>query len=134
VGFRALILRHLLQIPYVKDLVKRLKRDPRLRRTCGYGERAPKEDHFSQMKRRIGAEGFRIIEAYLRRKALRLRASHAIALNKEVIGMRFYLLGLACNLQFVLDFRHARSAESGVFSFITVCPRAYAASENHLAT
>ena len=72
---RALMLRQLEQIPYVKDLVKRLKRDPCLREACGYGDKAPTEAHFSQMKRRIGAEGFRIIEAYLRREALRLRGS-----------------------------------------------------------
>ena len=72
---RALMLRQLLQIPYVKDLVKRLKRDPYLREACGYGDKTPTEAHFSQMKRRIGAEGFRIIEAYLRREALGLRVS-----------------------------------------------------------
>jgi hypothetical protein len=70
---RALVLRQLEQIPYVKDLVKRLKRNPYLRKMCGYGDRAPCEAHFSQMKKRIGAEGFRIIEAWLRREALRLR-------------------------------------------------------------
>jgi hypothetical protein len=70
---RALMLRQLEQIPYVKDLVKRLRRDPYLRQVCGYGEQAPCEAHFSQMKKRIGAEGFRIIEAWLRREALRLR-------------------------------------------------------------
>jgi hypothetical protein len=62
---RALMLRQLLQIPYVKDLVKRLRRSPCLRRICGYGERAPCEAHFTQMRKRIGAESFRIIEAYL---------------------------------------------------------------------
>ena len=69
------MLRQLLQIPYMKDLVKRLKRDPYLRKVCGYGEKAPIEAHFSQMKRRIGAEGFHIIEAHLRREALSLRCS-----------------------------------------------------------
>jgi len=44
--FRALMLRQLLQIPYIKDLAKRLKRDPHLKRTCVYGERAPTEAHF----------------------------------------------------------------------------------------
>ena len=48
--------------------------------------------------------------------------------------MRFCVLGLACDPQVVLDFRHARSAESGVFSVITVCPGAYAAIEDHLTT
>jgi hypothetical protein len=75
---RALMLRQLLQIPYVKDLVKRLKRDPYLRKACGYGEKAPTEAHFSQMKRRIGAEGFRIIEAWLRQEASRLRYSQPL--------------------------------------------------------
>jgi hypothetical protein len=76
---RALMLRQLLQIPYVKDMVKRLRRNPYLRRICGYGDRAPCEAHFTQMKRRIGGEGFRIIEAYLRREALRLRESQPLA-------------------------------------------------------
>jgi hypothetical protein len=76
---KALMLRQLLQIPYVKDLVKRLKRDPCLRKACGYGEKAPTEAHFSQVKRRIGSEGFRIIEAWLRREALRLRESQPLS-------------------------------------------------------
>ena len=76
---RALMLRQLEQIPYVKDLVKRLKRNPYLRRICGYGDRAPCEAHFSQMKKRIGDEGFRIIEAWLRREALRLRRSQPLS-------------------------------------------------------
>jgi hypothetical protein len=76
---KALMLRQLLQIPYVKDLVKRLKRDLYLRHTCGYQDNAPTEAHFSQMKKRIGADGFRIIEAWLRRKALRLRESQPLS-------------------------------------------------------
>jgi len=75
---RALMLRQLEQIPYVKDLVKRLRRNPYLRKVCGYGDGAPCEAHFSQMKRRIGAEGFRIIEAWLRREALKLRRSQPL--------------------------------------------------------
>ena len=77
------MLRPLEQIPYIKDLVKRLRRNPYLRRVCGYGDRAPCEAHFSQMKRRIGAEGFRIIEAWLRREALRLRRSQPLT----VVGL-----------------------------------------------
>ena len=65
------MLRQLEQIPYVKDLVKRLRRNPYLRRVCGYGDRVPTEAHFSQMKKRIGPEGFRIMEAWLRGEALR---------------------------------------------------------------
>ena len=76
---RALMLRQLLQIPYVRDLVKRLKRNPYLRRVCGYGDCAPTEAHFSQMKKRVGVEGFRRIEAWLRREALRLREDHPLA-------------------------------------------------------
>ena len=76
---RALMLRQLLQIPYVKDLVKRLRRSPYLRGVCGYGDSAPTEAHFSQMKKRIGAEGFRLIEAWLRREALRLRESQPLS-------------------------------------------------------
>ncbi|MFB0557577.1 MAG: transposase [Candidatus Bathyarchaeia archaeon] len=63
---KALMLRQLLQMPYVKDRVKRLKRNPYLRKACGYEEKAPTEAHFSQMKRRIEAEGFRIRRPELR--------------------------------------------------------------------
>jgi len=76
---KALMLRQLLQIPYMKDLVKRLKRNPILRHACGYQEKAPTEAHFSQMKKRIGAEGFRVIEAWLRREALRHRRSQPLS-------------------------------------------------------
>jgi hypothetical protein len=40
---RTLMLRQLLQIPYTKDLVKRLRRSPYLRKVYGYGDRAPCE-------------------------------------------------------------------------------------------
>jgi hypothetical protein len=76
---RALMIRQLEQIPYIKDLVKRLRRDPSLRQVCGYGKRAPCEAHFSQMKKRIGAEGFRVIEAWTRHEALKLRASQPLS-------------------------------------------------------
>jgi hypothetical protein len=72
---RALLLRQLEQIPYMKDLVKRLNRNHFLRRVCGYGCAVPTEAHFSQMKLRIGIEGFRAVEAWLRREALKLRES-----------------------------------------------------------
>jgi len=76
---KALMLRQLEQIPYVKDLVKRLRRNPYLRQACGYRDRAPCEAHFTQMKNRIGAEGFRIIEAWLRGEALRIRRSQPLS-------------------------------------------------------
>jgi hypothetical protein len=76
---KALMLRQLLQIPYMKDLIKRLKRNPCLRKACGYRDKAPTEAHFSQMKKRIGADGFRTIEAWLRREALRLRESQPLS-------------------------------------------------------
>jgi hypothetical protein len=69
------MIRQLLQIPYMKDLVKRLKKAPHFRQVCGYGKQAPCEAHFTQIKKRIGPEGFHIIEAWLRREALRLRRS-----------------------------------------------------------
>jgi len=75
---RALMLRQLIQISYVRDLVKRLKRNPSLRHVCGYADKAPTEASFSQMKRRIGAEGFRIVEAWLRGEVLRLRGSQPL--------------------------------------------------------
>jgi len=56
---KALMLRQLEQIPYIKDLVKRLRSNPYLRKACGYGDKTPCEAHFSQMKKRIGADGFR---------------------------------------------------------------------------
>jgi len=76
---RALMHRQLLQIPYVKNSVKRLRRTPYLRKTCGYRDRAPCDAHFSQMKKRVGVEGIRIIEAWLRREALRLRRSQTLS-------------------------------------------------------
>jgi hypothetical protein len=76
---RALMLRQIEQIPYVKDLVKRLGRNPQMRRACGYEGKAPTEAHFSQMKKRIGAEGFQAIEAYLRREAFRIRSSQPLS-------------------------------------------------------
>jgi len=76
---RALMLRQLEQIPYVKDLVKRLRRDRGMRLTCGYDEKVPTEAHFSQMKKRVGMEGFRAIEEWLRHEALRLRESQPLS-------------------------------------------------------
>ncbi|MFH2110838.1 MAG: hypothetical protein ABIJ47_06190 [Candidatus Bathyarchaeota archaeon] len=72
------MLRQLLQIPYIKDLSKWLRRDTYLRKACGYGKKAPCEPHFTQMKERIGAEGFRIIEAWTRHEALKLRRSQPL--------------------------------------------------------
>ena len=76
---RALMLRQLEQIPYVKDLVKRLRRDKGMRSACGYGEKVPTEAHFSQMKKRVGVQGFQAIEAWLRHEALRLRKSQPLS-------------------------------------------------------
>jgi hypothetical protein len=76
---RPLMLRQLEQIPYVKDLVKRLNRSLTMRHACGYGDKAPTEAHFSQMKKRMGVEGFQQIEKYLRREALRLRESQPLS-------------------------------------------------------
>jgi len=56
--FRTLILHKILQILYVKDLVKRLRRDLYLREACSYRDRPPYEAHFTQIKGCIGAEGF----------------------------------------------------------------------------
>ena len=76
---RALMLRQLEQIPYVKDLVKRLNRNREMRLACGYDRKVPTEAHFSQMKKRIGVEGFRAIEEWLRHEALRLRESQPLS-------------------------------------------------------
>jgi hypothetical protein len=69
------MIRQLEQIPYIKDLVKRLRRERSLREACGYRDKTLTEAHFTQMKKRVGAEGFKIIEAWLRREALRHRSS-----------------------------------------------------------
>jgi hypothetical protein len=76
---RALMLRQLEQIPYIKDLVKRLRRDKGMRDACGYDEKVPTEAHFSQMKKRVGVEGFQQIEMWLRHEALRLRKSQPLS-------------------------------------------------------
>ena len=68
-------MRQLEQIPYVKDLVKRLRKYKEMRSACGYGEKVPTEAYFSQMKKRIGFNGFNAIEKWLRHEALRLRKS-----------------------------------------------------------
>jgi hypothetical protein len=60
---RVLMLKQLFQIPYIKDLVKRLRRERSLREACGYHHTVLTEAHFTPMKKRIGVEGFRIIEA-----------------------------------------------------------------------
>jgi hypothetical protein len=76
---KALMTRQLLQIPYIKDLVKRLRRNTYLRETCGYKDKTPTEAHFTQMKKRIGVEGFTTIEAWLRREALKHRSDQPLA-------------------------------------------------------
>jgi hypothetical protein len=76
---RALMLRQLEQIPYIKDLVKRLNRYKEMRLACGYGEKVPTEAHFSQMKKRVGVQGFRAIEEWLRHEAFRLRESQPLS-------------------------------------------------------
>jgi len=73
------MLRQLLQIPYIKDLVKRLRRDSYLREACGYHDKTPTEAHFTQMKKRVGAEGFRIIEVWMRHEALKNRVTHPLS-------------------------------------------------------
>ena len=50
---KALMLRQLLQIPYMKDLVNRLKRNPILRHACGYRDKAPTEAHFRRYEKRF---------------------------------------------------------------------------------
>jgi len=84
---RALMLRQLEQIPYVKDLVKRLRRNPYLRRICGYEDEVPTEAHFSQMKRRIREDGFRAIERFLRHEAMRWGATHLQASRNTAIHL-----------------------------------------------
>jgi hypothetical protein len=73
------MLRLLLQIPYVKDLVKRLSRDNYLREACGYRDKTPTEARFTQMKSRLGVEGFKEIESWLRREALKIREAQPLA-------------------------------------------------------
>jgi len=68
-----------LQIPYIKDLAKRFCRDSYLREACGYIGKTPTEAHFTQMKRRIGVEGFGQIETWLQRGALKHRTAQPLA-------------------------------------------------------
>jgi hypothetical protein len=75
----ALMLRQLLQIPYIKDLAKRLNRDSYLREACGYKDKTPTEAHFTQMKKRIGVEGFTQIEKWLRSEALKMRTAQPLS-------------------------------------------------------
>ena len=77
--YRALLLRQLEQIPYIKDLVKRLNRYKEMRSDCGYGDKVPTQAYFSQMKKRIGEEGFLVIELWLRHEALSLRKSQPLS-------------------------------------------------------
>lgn len=79
------MLRQIEQIPYVKDLVKRLRRNPYLRRVSGYRDKAPCGAHFSQMKKRIGVDGFCVIEAYP--KVVGLSACMASVLPIEHVEM-----------------------------------------------
>jgi len=50
-----------------------------MRSACGYDNKVPTEAHFSQMKKRVGLEGFRAIEEWLRHEALRLRESQPLS-------------------------------------------------------
>ncbi|MEM2103551.1 MAG: transposase [Candidatus Bathyarchaeia archaeon] len=75
---KALMLRLFLQLSYVKDLVRLLRRSAYFREACGYRGRVPTEAHFSHMKKRIGMEGFRAVEGYLRGEANRLRAKYPL--------------------------------------------------------
>src|SRR4030065_930440 len=50
-----------------------------MRSACGYDGKVPTEAHFSQMKKRVGMEGFRAIEEWLRHEALRLRESQPLS-------------------------------------------------------
>jgi hypothetical protein len=59
--------------------VKRLRRYREMRCACGYGEKVPTEAHFSQTKKRIGVEGFSVVEKWLRTEALRLRKSQPLS-------------------------------------------------------
>jgi len=70
------MLRMLLQLRYVKDLVRLLRRSAYFREVCGYRDKVPTEAHFSQMKKRIGKAGFKAVERYLRGEANRLRSKY----------------------------------------------------------
>jgi len=50
-----------------------------MRLACGYRRKVPTEAHFSQMKKRLGVRGFRAVEKWLRREALRLRKSQPLS-------------------------------------------------------
>ena len=58
--------RQLKQIPYAKDLVKRLRRNPYLRKACGYQDKAPNKTHFTQMKIRFDADDLQRTQMHVR--------------------------------------------------------------------
>jgi len=96
------MLRQLEQIPYIKDLVKRLNRYKEMRLACGYGEKVPTEAHFSQMKKRVGVQGFRAVEEWLRHEALRLRESQPLSAIGQAehlgrLGLCACRVGLCCS-------------------------------------
>jgi hypothetical protein len=77
------MLRQLLQIPYIKDLVKRPRREESLREACCYRDKTPTKALFTQMKKCIGAEGFPIIEARLRHEALKIEVGEKVLWTLE---------------------------------------------------
>jgi hypothetical protein len=56
------MLRQLEQIPNIKDHVKHLNQSHTIQLACGYDSKVSTEAHFSQMKKRIGVDGFQAIE------------------------------------------------------------------------
>jgi len=59
---RALWLRMFLQLRYVKDLVRLLRKSAYFMEVYEYKDKVPTEAHLSQMKKRIGKAGFKAIE------------------------------------------------------------------------
>ena len=46
---------------------------------CGYRDKTPTEAHFTQMKSRLDVEGFKEIESWLRREALKIRSAQPLS-------------------------------------------------------
>jgi len=87
---RALWLRMFLQLRYVKDLVRLLRRSAYFREVCGYKDKVPTEAHLSQMKKRIGKAGFKAIERYLRGEANRVRFKYPLLALGLIQAACFY--------------------------------------------
>jgi len=106
--------------PEQEGCQRHLGRMLRLSREIGALSLSPAKRKAARPFKRLGAQNLIVYN----------RANYRLLCRTIITGKRDSI----DNLDQVLDFRHAGSRPSSVFSFLTVCPGAYAATENHLAT